>query len=191
MSEKVKVSAEQAEAIEKYKRDLEKSHWQQRMNKIRTEATFEKCLLGIPTPDFLRALYYGYEVEPEFKRDDPVMVKWKGEDKEELWHVMKAWDSIVEIYDELGNFSTAGYNIVRHATETEIAEGKERRWWARHGRGVWKLQRGDVLAKVIDNFPVIVVYESDFNKFGADELSQMYKVLCFAENRLDRSVNNE
>lgn len=83
---------------------------------------------------------------------------------------------------------------LRHATPEEIAEEKERRWWAKHGRNLWELRKGDLLIdkhfgkiaevrEVEDNHYLIGKFTS---YEPSDFVKRNYTVVCFAEQRLDR-----
>lgn len=193
MSEKVKVTREQADAIERRmtKTDITISV---RQHLEGWSVQGNRPLNALSLDEFIRALYIGYEVEPEFKHDDPVMVKWKGREDEDLWYVMKDLGEVVKIYNESGNFNMAGYDIVRHATETEIAAEKERRMFAENGRDYWELKINDVLSfppgdvetvvkNVIGNGEKVHIF-GDWEDI--ENVIGNFKVVCFAENRLDR-----
>ena len=177
MSEKVILTKEQAEAIETKKgttgsaavaKHLEGWTWPE-----------NKCLNDLSMEQFVKALYIGYEVEETFEVGD--------------WIYSKQVEKIIQINDE---GSLAGYNTFptyyRHATPEEIAEEKQRRWWRKHGRGVWELRKGDVISD--DDGEFHEVSNNNENEDGVSTMSggfnQTYlekysKVICFAEDRKD------
>src|SRR5699024_4499260 len=84
----------------------------------------------------------GYEVDPEYKVGDWVVHKDKGE----IGKVVEVSDlnTSIEYYSD-------SHSKFRYATESEIKEEKQRRWWNAHGRDVWELKEGDILRKSQDN----------------------------------------
>lgn len=145
--------------------------------------------------DFHSALLSGYEVEPEFKEGDWIYstdhnkvarVGQNGMDEYTVWT-----DD-----EEFGTFSTA---FVRHATPEEIAEEKERRWWASHGRKPWEIRDNDVLS--FNDLILEVTHAGEeyiaFNNHDIDwmdrerfnSLKHNIRVVCFADDRKD--VDNE
>lgn len=198
---KVKLTKEQATAVEKYKNDLRFRHWQEKVNKIRNEIIIEKCLLELSTDDFMNAFEYGYEVEPEFNVGDWVHVSWSNTNPS-VHKVIKTGvrstcgnKNGIEI--DWGGSPTPPLDIIRHATPEEIAEEKERRWWAKHGREPWELRKGDSLIKSGEShYPCIVCEAGDFNVrftdgyfLGKSRIKKTYRVFCFADDRKD--VDNE
>src|SRR5699024_8613457 len=88
---------------------------------------------------------------------------------------------------------------LRNATQEEIAEEKQRRWWAKHGRDVWELKEDDILNV---NGAIRTVYHVDENKVYFYEVSEIYTldimkgsgttiVVCFAEDRKDLESEEE
>jgi phage regulator Rha-like protein len=142
--EKVKVSREQAEAIEELTKVLFNptiviTHIRDRFRDEKTE-----CINSMPVDSLIRALYIGYEVEPEFKVGDWVAFDNR---KDEV-----AIRKIERINDQFGDGLYAHWKNgsmrlsgLRHATPSEIAEEKERRFFARYGREPWELRKGDWL----------------------------------------------
>ena len=119
MTEKVKVTKEQAEAIEKFQKTVHE--------------------LGISLDELKVIFESGYEVKPEFKVGDWVICK----KTKQIGQIEEygIWDDSVWVTNDEFNFFTD----YRHATPSEIAEEKERRWWKKHGRKKWDLKRGDIL----------------------------------------------
>lgn len=189
--EKVKLTKEQANAIEhalqevdEYKGNPDRLLRHASMNNV----NFRNELHLLDTIDIValaKALYIGYEVEPEFKVGDWIhdnitnrvaKIDERGYDGELAW-----------VDDEFHNFFTD----FRHATPEEIQQEKERRWWAKHGREVWELKKNDII--MIEHFVEVV------NKVVGNELyikgstfpqsihsiKEDTKVVCFAEDRKD------
>ncbi len=193
---KVILTKEQAKAMEELKSEhltgeVVKTHLNDRWS-LGLES-----LNDLTVDEFAQAYYSedGYEVEPEFKKGDYVMVKWKNREKEEFYRVISIdpWGSIqIETLDGVPNAS--GHENTRLATPSEIAKEKERRFWKKHGRDVWELKNGDVL--VCDDYPRTVNKVVDFEEKTVifsdkdweyyENVIEEYEVVCFAENRLDR-----
>lgn len=127
---KVKITQEQADAIEgitdrESAAELQINGWKWYKN---------RCLNNLSFDDFIKALYIGYEVEPEFEVGDWVYRKSDG--------VVSKINRIENQEDFYGEFSTDKHRgwlyveEIRHATPEEIEKEKERRWWAKHNRDV-------------------------------------------------------
>src|SRR5699024_2274293 len=142
MSDKVKLTREQAEAIKSIRGDINggftpgnirtqlKKQWMSRPYATLNELPFEQ---------FIVAVLGDYEVEETFEVGDWVhnnvtgrvaKIDDRGYDEEVAW-----------VDDDKVNCFTQ----FRHATPEEIAEEKQRRWWAKHGRDVWELRENDLL----------------------------------------------
>lgn len=139
----------------------------------------------------IRALYIGYEVEPEFNVDDWVKSKHgKG-------------IGVIKEINRMGYYTDFGliadHDDIRHATLEEIAKEKERKWWAKHGRSVWELKIDDILVKK-DTHDLLRVRNVGCKEYGVvgldnrnkvygqiywEEIMQRFKVVCFAEDRKD------
>ena len=87
---------------------------------------------------------------------------------------------------------------IRHATPEEIAEEKERRLFAEHGRKKWELKRGDILIDESGHTRIVrgstdahgfldenKVHFMDGDWEIFEYVKKIYKVACFAEKRLD------
>lgn len=179
--EKVKVTREQAKAIEKIK-DIDYA-----INIHSFKKRPDSPLVDMSTARLARALFVGYEVEPEFLVGDTVIHKETG--------------VIEEVDGYMTTILEKHSDKYRHATPSEIAEEKERRWWAKHGRDVWELRQGDVIYDEDENLVVIVhtyldkstddekvVFRSGGWEF-TDNIPEQFKVVCFVENRLDVKTN--
>jgi len=162
MTEKVKVTKEQAEAIEEFQKTVHE--------------------LGISLDELKVIFESGYEVKPEFKVGDWFV--YIGKDGEVAEYIKKGFTGQVEAVHY--GFITDGYHRfynseIRHATPSEITEEKERRWWKKHGREFRQLKQNDLIidTRTGEVFSLSSIgVRNGFNKF--------YKVICFAENRLDR-----
>lgn len=168
MTEKVKLTKEQADGIE----DLKKKNFSDESiiaAHIREPNGWQLdenvALNRMPLLKLVDALRIGYEVEPLYKPGDKVMVLWLNKDKEQLYKILKvnfvegiAYE--VEITGEFG-FNVAPVSIIRHATPEEIKAVKERRLWKSIGRKVGDFKEKD-----------LVVYEKRyfrlFNNMGCE-----------------------
>src|SRR5690625_2663863 len=123
---KVRLTQEQADAIEgikEYQRKLLNSGEHRIMEEF-------KDLRSLTTDEFMDALYVGYEVEPEYSVGDWIVVDY-GEHGTEVG-IIKGWiDKPHSFFIDKCHFG-ANVNEARHATPEEIAEEKERRWFAKH-----------------------------------------------------------
>lgn len=189
MIEKVKVSQEIAEALgirlgKGIPSNILKHHitdgWSNPIN---------KALNDLSVDDLARALYIGYEVEPEYKKGDFVVntrentiYEVYSDGRNDCYHMERDGEEYHHIHKD----------YLRHATESEIAQEKERRFFARYGRKPWELREGDVLqnkhtglahirvvAEIVDGEP-----RFEFNETGID-YKRNFHVVCFAEDRLD------
>ncbi|GGJ86120.1 hypothetical protein GCM10007063_05780 [Lentibacillus kapialis] len=137
------------------------------------------------TETLIRALYIGYEVEPEFEEGQWV-IAFHDNGRHKCTGVITGIDSgyltvdVRNVHGEDLHLSLEGYDVIRHATESEIAAEKDRRWWAEHGREVWELKIGDILANKHNGR--MYVRGSDVTPDSGH-----IEVVCFAEQRLDRS----
>lgn len=193
--EKVKLMKEQAEAIEhalqevdEYKGNPDRLLRHASMNNV----NFRNELHPLDTIDIVtlaKALYIGYEVETEFKVGEWVAIDYK-EHGTKVGKI-KGYIKKDAFYID-NNHATGNIMNTRHATPEEIAAEKERRWWAKHGRDVWELRPGDLLVSDIGVFKEVQEINNDSvtfvheNYVAMDNLKLYYKLVCFAENRLDK-----
>src|SRR5690625_4262140 len=129
MVDKVILTKEQANAI---KRWINKEQLIIAKASGLLEHSMDESIAELTMEQLVKALYIGYEVEPEFKVGDWV-----------VWDDMKIIGQLVEIgiglrvdaieYDFPQDISL---KFLRHATPEEIAEEKERRFWNKFGREV-------------------------------------------------------
>ena len=182
--EKVKITREQAEAIEKIK-DIDYA-----INIHSFKKRPDSPLVDMSTARLARALFVGYEVEPEFEIGDFIEIELFGRGVVvEITGINNA-DGRIRIN---GSSEFNEYNVIRKLTDEEIKQEKERRWWASHNRDVWELREGDMLIDNFGNVHEVTQVPDDFgNRYYLDyvssnfvEIKQKYKVLIFAENRLD------
>src|SRR5690625_2377859 len=175
--EKVKLTQEQVEALQNRLTFLKKSEI------IRHHAVYSEpwngiheCLNSINLDDMIRALYIGYEVEPEFKVGD--------------WVTCSLFSGVYEITEDnqfLGivQLDNNGGGIhesrLRHATPEEIAKEKERRMFATYDREPWEIKANDILLDKELNDYVSV----NFGGMFSESKRKLYKVVCFAEDRKD------
>lgn len=191
---KVKLTQEQADAIEStigFYNDIEriielhvnaKDSWIKKSEALKELSLFE----------LVNALCIGYEVKPDFEVGDWVVAEsghWKGSIGELKNHFIFLGKSR---YDFLTG--SIEEESIRHATPEEIATEKERRWWAKHDRGVWELREGDILVafdggylvqidKVFDAYHVLFL--GGAKEVELKEVKNNFELVCFAEDRKD------
>lgn len=193
--EKVKITQEQANQLSK---NVVKA------NGVRRHIE-NKWMSDLTTDELIRALYIGYEVEPNFKVGDWVVCEsnnYKGITKitrmDELRGKPACYGHWFDIKANTAYSNTEWTNFAeecRHATPEEIAEEKERRWWAKHDRDVWEIREGDALIYI--GVPYIVDwFNSEEVRFksgkcnsgfmeNVDYVKEYFKVFCFVEDRKD------
>ncbi|MGY0692962.1 hypothetical protein ACW2QC_09265 [Virgibacillus sp. FSP13] len=180
MMEKVMLTKEQAEAVDYFKKTF-----------VENKAT------SMTNKTLRDALNHGYEIMSEFEVGDWLTVEYDN----------KTVGTVVEIYEDKQQveldcrYYTYKINELRHATKTEIAEEKERRWWASHNRGVWELREGDLLIEEdgdlfsiaedvhLPKEDVTILIKSNLPT-KTETISSVYirnkcRIVCFNENRLD------
>lgn len=186
--EKVKLTQEQAREIERIKNYFNRHEYITKF--VETNGVSDS---EFHIEELVRALYIGYEVEPEFKVGDYV-VNGGGkvveilEDKGDSFIV--GWIANGKMFKE----STFKHSILRHAIPEEVSKEKQRRWWSKHNRGLWELREGDVLKADDGGYPIEVceVFDSRNVRLTGvipyvkiNELKEGYRVTCFAEDRKD------
>lgn len=196
--ERVKVTQEQAELMEEVRGCASVS-----------ELCYERCLngswIGIYEPlnelnadEFARALYIGYEVIPEFKKGD-----WVVNAAGTIGEIKEIEGRIFQVFWGSGMPMRCNKDVFeRHATEEEIAEEKERRFFRRNGREPWELKKGDVFSnKYNHQIRTIETIDDDYRdgtKLGTiflmgdgslsvtlNDLKHFWDIVCFAEDRKD------
>ena len=208
MTEKVRVTREQAEMIKKHKEadNLERLLWKHRMLGCIT------CIDELTTQQVVDAYFDGYKVEPEFETGEWVVCEDGYIGQIEFINEIEKWANIGYSKDtkERGVCLATTYDlidIIRHATPEEIAEEKQRRWWSKHDRNLWELKEGDILiskkkphsciVKFVEatdeNATLLVDGIQDEFYEGSETLEYMreeYKVFCFVEDRKDLEDNS-
>lgn len=138
MTEKVKITQEQADAIEKYKSNGHKL----KEFVVHGERGFHgyyEPLKGLPIDDMARLLYEpdSYEIEPMYKVGDEVIYPGFGGGEIVVKIIAIQYEHARVQFEELSNWK-AIRDIVRHATPEEVCIAEERKAWA-------KVEPGDVL----------------------------------------------
>jgi len=183
--EKVKLTQKQADLIKDIK-DIDYAINIHGFNK-RPDSPLQR----LTTAELARALYIGYEVEPEFKVGDWVFIDY-GEAGTEIGFI-KGWiNEPHSFYIDKCHFG-ANVNKARHATPEEIAKEKERRWWAKHGRDVWEIKLRDLLTHKRHKFvrEIVGIQDGEYitnpnnERFTKQELQGLFNIACFAEDRKD------
>ena len=163
---------------------------------------FDNIMNGLTYDDFIKAVKDGYEVELEFKVGEWVT------DRDESSNVtgrITRVDTVNKLvwgyfsyHDKETNFD---FWEIRHATPSEIAKEKERRFFAEHGREPWELKKNDILndrrenctvtiAKVIDKEVMTVLFTNgDWEFYNNIVEDSDWRVACFADKRLDVKTN--
>ena|SRR5699024_1405844 len=192
--EKVKLTREQARAVEHKKKNdgrgikavLNDIFYEPKFTDIRS---VNEVIREIGMENFIKALYIGYEVEPEIKVGDFVDINLFGISR------------IAEVTGVKGNMIAINgsdeyhlFKINRVLTDEEKQEEKQRRWWESNNRAVWELKEGDILKDIYqrENHEVVgigfmgsVMFEGDTSYRAVDEIENKCTVVCFAEDRKD------
>ncbi|WP_419962075.1 hypothetical protein [Psychrobacillus sp. BM2] len=140
MTEKVKVTQEQADKLKDVLADPEFTH-QELLNDQHSEpwATSHKCLNELDVWTLARTIY---EVEPQFKVGDWIVITDGNSSIGEIHRISKIGDRSVLLFDHSYSCSWR-VSQIRHATSEEIKAGKERRLWNSIGREVGEFRDGD------------------------------------------------
>ncbi|OEH52944.1 hypothetical protein AQ616_18745 [Oceanobacillus sp. E9] len=204
--EKVKVTKEQAGEIKDHvSRNSEDLVFKLHLSNPNGWTGTSKVLNGMDITTMAKALYIGYEIEPEFKVGDWVVVTFDlhnsyGQIKQ-ITKVEKSCAVGRDVYFELDGGGCYYPNEIKHATTEEIKQEKERRWWAKHGREVWELKMGDTLINKNDRYSCDVKFVEGSDPTGTllvngrkdefieliEDLKKEYIVFCFKKDRLDLS----
>ena len=190
MTEKVVLTKEQAEAIERWENgtQLLKAAVVGLLNHGADEPIAE-----MPTETLAKAIYIGYEVEPELKVGDFVDIGLFGVSKIAEVTGVKGDAIAINGSDEYNEFK-----INRVLTDKEKQEEKQRRWWRKHSRDVWELRKGDILRRRKGKLVEYVAKAEGENVWleyqcvsdSLDYIKENFYVACFAENRLDVNSND-
>ncbi len=198
---KVKITQEQADAIEQLERHSSDDEIIARSVKGRLFGQpYNDCydrLNELTLFTLVCALDKGYEVEPEFKAGQWIYdITDKNKTVIEVAYVTdrrvhgfwKTQHSDIDTHVAIEN--------ARHFTKAEIAKEKERRWWKKHGRDVWEIRQGDVLMATRRHI-FEVTADPKSHEFGCytgnDEFdfditeckAEKWKVICFRDDRKD------
>lgn len=153
--------------------------------------TYADTIKKIDFEELIKALYKGYEAKQKFNKGD-----WVFDFKNNEIAKVRYYDvNEKRVWIEHCNLPFFFIEETRHARLEEIAEEEKRRWWASHGREVWELKRNDVLIDeegktfIIDKFfssgnDQRVLFKNDSLEY-MNNIKELYKVLCFAEDRKD------
>src|SRR5690625_5232432 len=156
--EKVKLTKEQAERIE----ELREKHKSNFMIIRNASFTDPRGKVTFNDPDQLvKALYFGYEVEEQYKKGDWVKAKDDGR------LIKLIHDFMVEEANGCKN------HLIEPATDMEVSV----EWWKRNGRKHLEIKKGDILKRVSTGFI--------FEVTDPNTLKGNFKVVCFAEDRKD------
>ena len=132
---KVKLTQEQARMFENHKYAVEE------LLKKRVCDNCPTSIDDMPIDDVVKAIAYGYEVEPEYEEGDWVIYNGK---VVQIVGITKGYSPITphEINFAIDDDDWYDYQkIERHATPEEIAEEKERRWWIRQDKVIDKFRQ--------------------------------------------------
>lgn len=180
MTEKVKLTQEQAWMIENHRGSFE------RLMRKRYMKNCPTYIDELTTQQVVDAYFGGYEVEETFDVGEWVRnsvtgkvarIDDRGYDEEVVW-----------VDDKEVNF----FSEFRRASPEEITEEKQRRWWAKHGRDVWELKMGDIIQGAFGQMREVCrvnelgeyVTLPNYTAFSKKELAE-WKVICFIEDRKD------
>jgi hypothetical protein len=184
--EKVKITREQAGAIEYC---IEEYGKDKTINSHANGTWAYECepLNNLDFSELAKALYVGYEVEPEFKIGEKI-VDESDANKTIITVKGEAYGKLYGYWTDHETNTHVGTTVrkvnARHANDSEIAAEKERRWWSGHGKDVWDVENGDVIKKKADGFAFdVAVYGAEYIKNNRDR----YEVVCFKKDRLDAS----
>lgn len=179
--EKVKITQKAANLIENTRKKMSDHEIVRKHEDI---ILIKKGTMDLDT--LIKALYIGYEVDPEFKIGDWV----KSRHGVGIGKIVK--------FSELGYYTDFNMIVtdedIRHATPEEIATEKERRFFAENGRDPWELKRYDNLSAGEGGSTSHTVWETNddgvvFNEFcifkSWNEIKEDFKVSCFAHDRKD------
>lgn len=194
---KVKITQEQINRIESH---LNTISTQESLLKLHATSGWEQnknlCLNDLSLHDMARILYEpnSYEVEPKFKADDWVFIANEGMHNRGkfIGQVVSVNENNKSIKLDNGWSIVAHSKHLRHATPEEIATEKQCRFFDRNGRGVWELKQNDVLSGYKLSSSTVYgtnekgVQFSELSIFKTwEDIQKNYKVVCFAEGRLD------
>ncbi|MBB6446501.1 hypothetical protein [Bacillus benzoevorans] len=178
--EKVKITERQARSIETLLKvwdgDLERCV----LCKVGGFNSAYEPINELTFDDFVKALYIGYEIEPEFKANDYVLFD----------------DGSIGRYIPAPKGFSVKHHPVRHATDEEIEHEKERVKWAEIGRKVNEWREGDIVERLDGELMEItrMAINTSGNKFPfvdsvqmtIEHLNEHFTLVCPIENRFDK-----
>src|SRR5699024_574998 len=186
--EKVKLTQEQAWMIENHRGAFESLMRKHHMKNCPT------YIDELTTQQVVDAYFDGYKVDPDFEVGDWVVYN-NGVRCGYKTNQRKDVDEQKAYYDE---GRTMFLTRLRHASPEEIAEEKQRRWWAKHGRGVFEFKTGDLIEfeKVILEVTEVggALLQGEMNAAAGTIAKEDYgqlKVIYFAEDRKDLESEEE
>lgn len=186
----VKLTRKQEEALQIIDQKVPKSSAVNRHIKG-WEAEELKTLNDLSLDEFIKCLYMeDCEVEPKYEVGDYIFSR--------TWEDIGKVTSINETTVTAERFQDES-KYIRHAYEHEIQHEKERRFWDRHGRDVWELREGDLIKdndshdlKEVQKVKGRITVVGGFSGYDRiDFIKEYYHVVCFAENRLDVSHDDQ
>ncbi len=173
MSEKVKITQEQADWLERY--ELTQDQIDHYIDIQPFSKRPDSPIVDWGASKLAKALYIGYEVEPEINDGDFLLHIPMNVIGKVINGVIHWSDNIENDVEYINKLIISGE--VRHATPEEIAKEKERDWWAKHGREVKEVKKGDIIHDLVfDQLDEVMNTHKPKDKF---------KVVCFAEDRKD------
>ena len=191
--EKVKVTQAQADLIKSIK-DTDYAINIHGLNK-RPDSPLQE----LTTAELARALYIGYEVEPEFEVGELSIVK--NDELNLVRKILKIYEIDGKPHADLESADEIPLYLLSKLSPERQAQEKERRWWKKHGREVWELKKYDKIKhkntgkeydviEVIDRYHFRVfdlreVCTSGFFFEDVSDLKERFDVVCFAEDRKD------
>src|SRR5690625_374345 len=186
--EKVKLTREQANALESLledytKEEIIKENFNpiERLREYLDDENKNIVFRHLSDEMLVKALYFGYEVEEQYKKGDWVKAKDDGR------LIKLIHDFMVEEANGCKN------HLIEPATEDEISV----EWWMRNGREHWELRYNDILIDEQGNLysfveecgALLELYSCHVGGVklkSYEELQDNFQIVCFAEDRKDR-----
>lgn len=191
MAEKVRLTQEQADALEELKKIQHDSQIigtnvrcrvQEDMSNEHHEKLYELTL-----DTLIKALYIGYELKPKYNAGDWV----KNKINQHVFQLDNGTARIINKYIEK-------HNHIRHATPEEIAEEKRLMWWYENDRHVYEFKVGDLIkckgvTSEVEEVEIDLIWIKLNRSKGTltKEIYHQIKVICFAEDRMDMECEEE
>lgn len=192
---KIKLTQEQAEAIERLKESQRKDFQKYYKEGGGRPVSWARPLAELSVVEFMGALYEGYEIEPNIEIGDWIARKDGDKIRGKIaMQVKEIWDARLCV----GKGMSLNARNYRLAT----AEEAEEAWWDSHGREVWELKKGDVLVGRSNGKNWLVI--SDISEVGGiknyrifpfitgesgfmhiEGIKRHFQIVCFAHDRKD------